>query len=209
VLTLLQPAVQRDDGRPVLLWTFPDGVRAVSTATLGGGVRACKWVVNVEVDSEYHRDPVEHLTTLATERNLPGPGAGLLTAASVMDFTTGVDRGAECVTTVGLSHPIRAADQAEPTPWAPGTINTVCWVPAGLGDAALVNTVVTATEAKGQALLDAGVEATGTPSDAIVICCPDQGDEPYGGPRSVWGQRLANAVYQATLTGTMRWLEQR
>jgi adenosylcobinamide hydrolase len=208
VLSILQPDVaERDDGRPVLRWSFPGGVRAVSTAVVGGGISPCQWIVNVEVGDEYHRDPVEHLVGLAAGWDLVGPGCGLLTAAPVAHFTTGVDAGAECVTTVGLTHPtLAAAQDAVAEPWTPDTINTVCWVPAGLCDAALVNAVVTATEAKSQALSDAGVPGTGTPSDAIVVCCPDSGDEPYGGPRSLWGQRLANAVYQATFTGTSRWL---
>ena len=53
--------------------------------------------------------------------------------------------------------------------------------------------LVTATEAKAQALVEAGVPGTGTASDAVVVCCPPGGTEPYGGPRSVWGARLARA----------------
>jgi adenosylcobinamide amidohydrolase len=208
VISILQPtvSVQRDAARPALLWLFGRDVRAVSTAVVGGGIGECRWIVNVEVDDEYHRDPVEHVTELAGEWNLTGPGSGLLTAAPVKQFTTGADTGAECVTTVGLTHPTFAAGAAQAETWQAGTINTVCWVPAGLADAALVNAVVTATEAKAQALFDAGVPGTGTPSDAIVVCCPNQADEPYAGPRSTWGQRLANAVYQATFTGTVNWL---
>jgi adenosylcobinamide hydrolase len=206
-MSVLRPVV---DVRPALKWSFPRGVRAVSTAVVGGGINACRWIVNVEVDEQYHRDPVRHVVELAAEWDLTGPGCGLLTAASVADFTTGADAGAECVTTVGLTHPTFAATTgAVAEAWTPGTINTVCWVPAGLCDAALVNAVVTATEAKCQALADAGVPGTGTPSDAIVVCCPDTGDEPYGGPRSQWGQRLANAVYEATSSGTARWLARR
>jgi len=90
--------------------------------------------------------------------------------------------------------------------WTPGTINLVCWVPAPLCDAALVNAVVTATEAKTQALLDAGMRATGTASDAVVVCTPRSGIEPYCGPRSTWGARLARAVYAAVADGTARCL---
>nr|WP_198151255.1 adenosylcobinamide amidohydrolase [Kibdelosporangium sp. MJ126-NF4]CEL13607.1 Adenosylcobinamide amidohydrolase [Kibdelosporangium sp. MJ126-NF4]CTQ99293.1 Adenosylcobinamide amidohydrolase (EC 3.5.1.90) [Kibdelosporangium sp. MJ126-NF4] len=208
MFSILDPTVvqQRDNGRPMLVWALPLGTRAISTGVVGGGIGACEWIVNVRVEYEYHRDPVDHLTGLAAEWNLTGPGTGLLTAARLRDFTTGSDADAECVTSVGLTHPVFAAAPAEGTGWTPGTINTVCWVPVGLGDAALVNSVVTATEAKAQALRDAGVAGTGTPSDAIVVCCPDQGSELYGGPRSQWGQRLANAVYQATYAGAVQWL---
>ena len=74
--------------------------------------------------------------------------------------------------------------------------------PAPLGDAALVNAVVTATEAKTQALGEGGVPGTGTASDAIVVCCPTGSTERYGGPRSLWGARLARAVHRAVAAGT-------
>ncbi|MEU6156432.1 adenosylcobinamide amidohydrolase [Actinosynnema sp. NPDC047251] len=208
MITLVPPGVlvQPDNGRPALVWSFPDGVRALSTAVVGGGLGPCRWVVNVEVDDQYHRDPVAHVAELAGAWGLTGPGAGLLTAAVVAESAAGTDRGVECVATVGLSHPAYAAASASAGAWTPGTINTVCWVPVGLSDGALVNAVVTATEAKAQALADAGVRGTGTPSDAIVVCCPEGGGEPYGGPRSLWGQRIANAVHQATSAGAQRWL---
>lgn len=208
VSTIVPPGVlvQPDNGRPALVWSLPENARAVSTAAVGGGLGPCRWVVNVEVDDEYHRDPVAHVAELADHWGLTGPGSGLLTAAVVAEFASARDGGVECVATVGLTHPTFAAACAEAEAWAPGTINTVCWVPVPLADGALVNAVVTATEAKAQALADAGVRGTGTPSDAIVVCCPEGDGEPYGGPRSLWGQRVANAVYRATVDGTRRWL---
>ena len=74
------------------------------------------------------------------------------------------------------------------------------------GDAALANALVTATEAKAQALFEAGVPGTGTASDAVAVCCPPGGTEPYGGPRSTWGARLARAVHAAVEGGTKRFL---
>ncbi|MEU7526937.1 adenosylcobinamide amidohydrolase [Saccharothrix sp. NPDC042600] len=210
-MLVLEPEVwaQPGVGRPALVWRFPVEVRAVSTAVVGGGLGGCRWVLNVEVHDEYHRDPVEHLNSLAGERRLEGPGVGLLTAARVLRYTTGADDGVECVTTVGLTHPVNAARPVplseEPTRFTAGTINTVCWVPAPLDDSALVNAVVTATEAKAQALRDTGFDATGTPSDAVVVCAEPGGGERYGGPRSRWGARLANAVYEATARGAAAW----
>ena len=77
----------------------------------------------------------------------------------------------------------------------PGTINIIVSVPVPLSDAAYVNAVITATEAKTQALLEAGVRATGTASDAVCIAAPAAGEpEDFAGPRSVWGARIARAV---------------
>jgi adenosylcobinamide amidohydrolase len=88
-----------------------------------------------------------------------------------------------------------------------GTINIVVAVPVRLSEAALVNAVATATEAKVQALHEAGIRATGTASDAVVVHCPTDGTaEPFGGPRSTFGARIARAVHAAVLAGGRSWL---
>jgi adenosylcobinamide amidohydrolase len=80
-------------------------------------------------------------------------------------------------------------------------------VPVRLSEAALVNAAITATEAKVQALHDAGVPATGTASDATVVHCPTDGAaESYGGPRSTYGARIARATHSAVLAGARSWL---
>ena len=139
----------------------------------------------------------------------------MLTAASVADMATASECGVRCDATVGLSFPVWAAAPQDARPsavdWRPGTINLVCALPVALCDAALVNAVVTATEAKAQALLEAGVPGTGTASDALVVCCPDKDDgaidpELFCGPRSAWGARLARAVHGAVSEGVARYL---
>jgi adenosylcobinamide amidohydrolase len=212
---MIEPAraEHQDDGagsaRPVLVWRFPAPVRAAATTVLGGGVGDRSWVFNAEVTLQYsHDDPGAHAATIATELGLPpGVGAGLLTAARVLDVISCVDDGARCDATVGVSTPTWAAAPDDSwSRWKPGTINIVGWVPAPLTDAALVNAVVTATEAKTQALFEAGVPGTGTASDAIVVCCPIGGTEPYGGPRSPWGARLARAVHGAVADGVAQYI---
>jgi adenosylcobinamide hydrolase len=215
---VLRPQVlaHRDDGvgrsRPMLLWRFPPRSRSISTAVVGGGLLTdCRWVLNAEIDHNYSRDPYPHLMDIAAEHQLPtGLGAALMTAALVSRVTYGHDRGAEAAVTVGLTHPTWAADNRHPSsasdessPSA-GTINIVCWLPEPHTDAALVNAIVTITEAKTQALLEAGVPGTGTATDAIVIVAPQQqatSPHCYGGPRSTWGERLARATYTAVTSG--------
>ena len=81
-----------------------------------------------------------------------------------------------------------------------------------------MNAVITATEAKSQAVIEAGFGGTGTASDAICIAAPTQGGTPQGGtaqrvpgdfagPRSPWGARIARAVYAAVLTGATHYRE--
>ncbi|MFF3020478.1 adenosylcobinamide amidohydrolase, partial [Streptomyces sp. NPDC057939] len=95
-----------------------------------------------------------------------------------------------------------------PGPRPAGTINIIVSVPVAFSDAALVNAVATATEAKVQALRDAGADASGTPTDAVCVAAlrPSDGHpvEPFAGPRSVWGARPARAVHEATLRACLR-----
>lgn len=195
--------------RPVLVWQLPEPVRALATTVLGGGLGERSWILNAEVDEDYrHPDPGAHAAQLAEELGLrDDPGMGFLTAARVRDVVSAEDGGARCDATVGLSWPTwAAAPDGAASPWLPGTINLVCWVPAPLTDAALVNAVVTATEAKAQALAELHVPGTGTASDAVAVCCPVGGAEPYGGPRSRWGAPLARAVHAAVHQGAAQYL---
>ncbi len=208
MLTLAR--AEQAGGRPALVWRADAPVRALATTVLGGGLGARSWIVSAEVGLDYHHDdPGEHIATIAAELGLApgGDGIGFLTAARVLDVESHEDGGATCDATVGISTPTwAAAPDGAWSRWTPGTINLVCWVPAPLGDAALANALVTVTEAKAQALVEAGVPGTGTASDAVAICCPPGGTEPYGGPRSPWGARLARAVHAAVAAGTARFL---
>ena len=71
----------------------------------------------------------------------------------------------------------------------------------------MVNAVATATEAKVQVLWGAGYDASGTPTDAVCVAAPvggaGRGEEPFAGPRSRWGSRLARAVHSATLAACL------
>ena len=197
---------------PVLVWRFAVPMRAIASSPLGGGIGVRRWAVNAQVPSNYgRRDPAHHLGKLVVSLGMAGRGVGMLTAADVRAFTTADDGGVHAVATVGLGQPTQAA---APDPAAgataaggradgyAGTINLLVVVPERLTDAALVNAVATATEAKVQAIRDLGIPATGTATDAVCIACPDDGrPHAFGGPRSLWGARLARAVHAAVLAG--------
>jgi adenosylcobinamide amidohydrolase len=207
---------------PVLVWRLPRPYRSISSGPLGGGLGTAKWIINCTVPMSYHRDdPGAHLREIAAGLGLTGPGVGLLTGVDVAERVVGEDCGVTCWATVGLGAPAWAAapdgdlrrippghrDEPSHQPPRPGTVNCVIVVPAHLSDAALVNAVATATEAKAQALWELGVEATGTASDAAcVLCLPEGPVEEYAGPRSRWGARLARAVRTAVHAGGRDWL---
>jgi adenosylcobinamide amidohydrolase len=175
-------------------------LRAVGTGPLGGGLGVRRWVLNATVPMSYARDdPADHLAGMARRLGLDGPGVGLLTGVDVTEVIARTDTGVQVWATVGLGTPVSAAapDVAAPAQRV-GTVNIVAYVPARLGDAALVNAVATATEAKAQAIADLGLPGTGTPTDAVTVLCPPDGPvSAYGGPRSTWGAPLARAVHAA------------
>ncbi|MEU6293544.1 adenosylcobinamide amidohydrolase [Streptomyces erythrochromogenes] len=204
---------RREEGGewPMLMWMPGPGRRMISSAPLGGGIGERRWVLNAQVPHGYRRmDPHVHLAELASAAGASGPGVGLMTAASVAEHGRAADGGAWALASAGLGVRGWAADPAPglPGPRPAGTINIIASVPVAFSDAALVNAVATATEAKVQALLDAGVDASGTPTDAVCVAAlepsAEHPPEAFAGPRSLWGARLARAVHRATLDACMR-----
>jgi len=187
-----------------MVWQWDSPVAALSSAPVGGGVSQPAWLINIGVHKEYSRmDLAEHAAEIAAEHRLVGDGMALFTAANIESFQRGSCDGVVAHVTVGISKPTWAADPAGGyTLWSPGTINTVVQLPVGLEMSAAVNAVMTATEAKTQALLEASVPGTGTASDAVVIVWPVEAPtEPFGGPRSPWGARIAQAAHAAVQSG--------
>jgi adenosylcobinamide amidohydrolase len=203
------------------VWYLRDPMLAISSAPLGGGLGLRQWVLNVQVAHAYDgAEPGSHLEALAAEAGAQGLGVGMMTAVDVrvastvqgegiaVDATVGVIGAALWAAAPGPSSRLPGAAVApapgtiKPGTIKPGTINIVVALPERLSDAALVNAIGTATEAKTQALWDAGVDGTGTATDALCLLCPPRGDaHAYGGPRSLWGARLARVVYHAVRVG--------
>ena len=203
---MVEQMIRTEDGETLnaLLWRAGEGWRMVSNAVLGGGIGDRAWVLNAQVAHGYRRtDPDRHLADLALDAGAHGPGVGLMTAADVRAYGSGQDGGVTAIATAGLGVRGWAASWTEPAMTAvrPGTVNIVVAVPVPLTDAALVNTVMTATEAKVQALVDTGLDCSGTPTDAVCVAVrrqvPGEETHAFGGPRSLWGARVARAVHQA------------
>jgi adenosylcobinamide hydrolase len=191
-----------------LVWRFSSPATCVSTAAIGGGLVEPEWLVNAQVPHGYRRtDLAQHGEQIAIALDLSGAGVVMLTAVDVRHRETVTVEDVMVTATVGVSDPVWAADlSAEPTctvsPVA-GTINIVVQLPVGLTPAAMVNLVATVTEAKCQALADAQVPGTGTPSDAVAVVCPRDAGllNPFGGPRSAMGKPTAIAAYHAVSAG--------
>jgi adenosylcobinamide amidohydrolase len=193
--------------RAVLVWRFEHAMLTIASAPIGGGIGPREWVLNAQVPSDYSRTDIDvDLSQCAETLGCTGTGVGFLTAAAVEQVTTASDDGVTAYTTVGLTHPTWAAAPAVSDDRAHvGTINIVAFLPVRLADAGLVSAVMTATEAKTQALVEAGVPGTGTASDAVCILTPIAGPtEAFGGPRSTVGAPLARAVHSSIVAGIER-----
>ncbi|MFV0524785.1 MAG: adenosylcobinamide amidohydrolase [Acidimicrobiales bacterium] len=221
---LVPPA---NDHRGVLVWDWPEPGRALSSASVGGGWARPRWAINLGVPLDYARtDLAAHAAEVVLRLGLDGPGVALFTAADVSRRRRGDAGGVTVDATVGITKPTWAADPdggwSDWNPWhgpiepdhpaphpagggsppRPGTINLVAQLPVGLEAGAFVNAVMTMTEAKTQALIEAGVPGTGTASDAVLVVCPEPGRrERFTGPRSPWGARLAQATHTAVTAG--------
>ena len=190
--------------RGVLVWRWGTPVSVLSSAPVGGGPGVAEWVLNIGVGSDYDRtDLFDHAGEVAAELDLRGPGLAMFTAVDLSRQQRCSSGGVAVDATVGISHPTWAAGPpATDPPAAGGTINLVVQLPVGLDPGAAVNAVITATEAKAQALATRGVPGTGTATDAVTLVWPAESSaERFAGPRSQWGTSIAQAVYQAVWAG--------
>lgn len=226
----LSTRIESGQELPLLVWRLREPMLMASTASVGGGVGLRRWVLNAHVRKDYaRRDLVAHSAELAASQQLSAPGVTMFTAARVERVShaddgprNGPSDGAVAVdATVGLSDPTWAAGgsvishESRPAEAArtlhtdtttAGTINIVAQLPVRFTEAALLGALCTATEAKTQALLAAGISGTGTPSDAVTLICASDGQaEVFGGVRSAFGARLAATVYDAVRAGTLAW----
>ncbi|WP_108665251.1 adenosylcobinamide amidohydrolase [Euzebya rosea] len=195
----------------------------VASTIVGGGIGTVRTWLNLEVPLAYDRlDPVAHLKERADD--LDGPLVATMTAAAVDRWVEGRQGLAWVVATVGVSVPLAAAGSWEPH-HGPGTINIAAVLDARLDDAGLVNAVQTLTEAKAQAIADAGLPATnrdgvatGTATDSILVAAAPVRSRPEGIDPSLWdgpssfagpatrvGHDLAMATHTAITAGLARW----
>lgn len=209
-----------DADAEALVVTAAEPLRVVSSAVLGGGFGVARTIVNVHVPKGFHcADTAAVLRAFAERRQLTPPVVGMLTGAATEKMevatTTAAGLSAVAVVTLGLSN-ATAAGRSPIAAWQPSTINTILIVDADPEPAALVNLIITVTEAKALALGDAsikasdGTPASGTSTDAVTVAATGRGVRcRYGGPVSELGWAAACATRWAVGNGVRRWLRER
>jgi len=180
----------------------------LSSAVVGGGLCTARDIVNMHVDKDYDGgSPEDDLAAFAASRGVGGAFVGLMTAACtehacvVAESRDGVTVAA--VVSVGLSNTSNAGI-TPPLAASPGTINAILLVDAALTPGAMVNAVITATEAKTMTLAEwdvrtpQGDPASGTSTDSVVVACT-QGEAglSYAGSATTVGWLVARTVRDA------------
>jgi adenosylcobinamide hydrolase len=183
-------------------------LRILSSAVVGGGLTTAQDMLNVHVDKDYDGDrPSDDLAAFAVARGVSGGFIGLMTAAETQyacsETVSAGDMRVTAVVSMGLTN-VAAAGVTPPAPPLPGTINAVVLADAALTDAAMVNAVITVTEAKALALAAWDVRTpdgdlvAGTSTDSVVIACTGAGAElEYAGTATTIGWLMARAVRDA------------
>lgn len=189
----------------------------VSSAFHNGGFQKTNVIVNAQVPAEYndshlHQDPEifiqNRFEKLALGKQVDG-FVGMITFAAVEAFSLVSacedDLAVSVVATGGCTHAEQAGENSKVQQPQTGTINLIVIIDGNPTESCLVSSVITATEAKSAALkeldvrsLYTGNEATGTPTDAIVVAKTGRGDDiVYSGPISKLGKLIACCVRQA------------
>lgn len=159
--------------------------RAASTGILGG-IRSVSTLINHTVSSGWSREePKRELEFVAAGAGIGHDFFGLLTAVPVQHCCVFQHDSVTAFITAGILR--------NPTTNA-GTINIILCSSEGLGDAALLESIMVATEAKAEALQGMGLSLTGTPTDSIIAGCEGSVKYQYAGRLTDTGRSVREAV---------------
>jgi adenosylcobinamide hydrolase len=159
--------------------------RAAGTG-INGGIRSVSTLLNHAARADQSPgDPERDLGIAAARAGIGPDWSGLVTA---------VPAGQACVlqydfVTVFITAAVRREARG-----GSGCITIMVTSSEGMSDAALLETIMVATEAKTEALLALGLPLTGTPADAVIAAC--EGDEQHhsAGRITETGKRVREAV---------------
>lgn len=163
--------------------------RAASTGP-GGGLAEVTTIFNHAVPKTFdHAEVSRYMGGIVAEQGFSNEYFGLLTAVPMQNL---------CILQYDFITVFVTAGVTCRNPAPPHTINVVVSSREGMADAALLETIITVTEAKAEALRSVGHAFTGTATDAVVVAC--EGDAPlheFAGMLTEVGRR----VYAAVLFG--------
>lgn len=206
------------------IMTLPERFRLLSSTIMNGGYAESDTVFFYEVPLGYDGlFPEEDMERQCRKFDVPPHAVGFMTAADIRRVITvckeefnGVQ--AIAIATAGVTNAVYAGERlpkevldilpkhvpaGERNP--PGTINILVAVNVPLHDCGLANAFITVTEAKTAALIDTGVNGTGTTSDAVSVACPIGDGCKYAGTATDVGVAIARAVRSAVGASVLKW----
>lgn len=199
---------------------FGPPYQVLSSAALSGGFADASHILNLKVEkgssalNSAFKSPDVELADYCEKQGWQGTTVGMMTAASMNScrMVKAAQQGVDVIVlvTTGLSNVRRAGDYAEHRQIMPaasdvGTINIICLTSMGMVPAAMIEAVMTVTEAKTAALQNLGIKspvsnepATGTGTDAIAIAADPTAEKiKYCGKHVLFGELLARLVIDA------------
>lgn len=197
-----------------LLIRSESSLETISSALWRGGNSLARCFINGRVPLEFRSDhPKEMLHRQINEWGYPpNETVGMLTAARLTHASVYEESGDQfrllCCATAGTGNGARAGVY-RPTfaAYQPGTINLFLFIDGKLTSAAMVNAIMTSTEAKCAALQDLHITdkemriVTGTTSDAVCLAVSQSdhytGTHEYAGTATTIGNAIGRLVYQA------------
>ena len=209
-MNLVFPNVTARCQDDLLILESTEPLHILSSAMIGGGYNIARTIINAHVDKNLDfANPAQQLEDRVRAVGIEDDFVGLMTAVflDTVQVCTKTEDGVmvTAVVTAGIGNATRPG-LSYIGPRKTGTINTILLIDGNMEPAAMVNAVITATEAKADVMKELAIPthdgqgiATGTSSDAIVIACTGKNQAiPYAGPATVTGWLIGQTV-RATL----------
>jgi adenosylcobinamide amidohydrolase len=198
---------------PTLAIYLPNTFRSLGWAPLGGGSRRAELIVNHQISSDNRaatEAPRLHLGRVVRSLGVnPRRAVAMMTGAKMKKAASTTEKRGDMIVTAwcsaGCSNALRVGDPASVETTAQGTINIIVLINQALSEAAMVEAIQIATEARVAAVLAArvrsvrsGKPATGTGTDCIVVAAPDEGPaNSYCGKHTRLGEFIGRTVYRS------------
>jgi iron complex transport system ATP-binding protein len=189
-------------------------LKTISSGVTNAGTGWYKTFVNRHVSKNYnsdnhHEEMQDYLQQIGAKRE---ETVGMMTAVQLEDVCWGFYEeetfSVFIVVTAGVGNAVDASmSDRHSFDHPPGTINTWVFINGRVSEAASIQGIMTATEAKVKALAAHNVKdpvtgsgATGTSTDSILIASTEEGVLlEYAGTITPLGKRISKGVYECTI----------
>lgn len=203
--------------RPWLEFDLGTEMQVLSWAMLRPGFTRARRILWREVRNADLTPELDVATWLGGELHARGAGDAVtfLTSRDIRCYTEHsaqvAGTMAHAVATTGLSNAERVGHRMDRTGTDWGTINVALRLNSAMTEAALLEAMSIAVQARTAAVMDAGLAlptgvATGTGTDCVAVASHG-GDTPYAGLHTEIGEAAGRAVYEAVSRGARDWMQ--